>query len=423
MRARSFFCWTAVLAIVQGSAHALTPSEVFEKVAPAVWAVHALDGEQRPFSFGSGVVIGPGRMVTNCHVLAKAKAIQVRRENVKYEAKLEHPDVERDLCILSIPQLTAPAVEIAALSTVRIGNRVYVVGNPERLALTLSEGLISGLRSDDAKLPPIQTSAPISPGSSGGGLFDEQARLVGITTSTFVGRERLAQNLNFAVPAEWIRDVPPRAKEQLARRAERRSPNAALGAAPRVAPTVGATWTYSFREQRYRMDQVFTVRVTAVDGWMIGESIAGEGSGTDIQDSVDAQQLRFAGRLIGGRSIVEFSPYLLTPHGGEPPAEFGQPLNYPGRGAFRMRIESVEREEVSVPAGSFKAVRVEVSGERERNAAGLRNRNRLAVARFRYTTWYAPETGRYVKAHHQQWDPAGALTGDELVQLLEYRAN
>lgn len=170
------------------------------------------------------------------------------------------------------------------------------------------------------------------------------------------------------------------------------------------------------------MDQVFTVRVTGVDGWMISESIAGEGSGTDIQDSVDAQQPRFAGRLIGGRSIVEFSPYLLTPHGGEPPAEFGQPLNYPGRGQFRMRIESVEREAVSVPAGSFMAVRVEVSGERRVGSRG-RSRDRLAVARFRYTAWYAPETGRYVKAHHQQWDPAGALSGDELVQLLEYRGN
>jgi S1-C subfamily serine protease len=67
----------------------------------------------------------------------------------------------------------------------------------------------------------IQTSAPISSGSSGGGLFDDHGRLVGITRSIVVGLD--AQNLNFAVPADWLRELPQRfaaAKEKAAQTAK-----------------------------------------------------------------------------------------------------------------------------------------------------------------------------------------------------------
>src|SRR5690349_10658791 len=139
----------AVTSLFATQAAALDPSEVFAKVAPSVFAVRGLDANERPLTYGSGVVIGPGRLITNCHVLAKAKGIQVRRSNVAYFGKLEHADVERDLCIVSIAEFNAPAVAMVPLASVRIGQRAYAVGNPERLDLTLSEGLISGLRAED----------------------------------------------------------------------------------------------------------------------------------------------------------------------------------------------------------------------------------------------------------------------------------
>src|SRR6185369_6170836 len=132
----------AAAMLVCRQAAALDPSEVFAKVAPSVWAVRGLDANEKPIVYGSGVVIGPGRVVTNCHVLAKAKAIQVRRSNVAYYGKLEHADVERDLCIISIAEFNAPAVAVVPLASVRVGQRAYAIGNPERLDLTLSEGLI-----------------------------------------------------------------------------------------------------------------------------------------------------------------------------------------------------------------------------------------------------------------------------------------
>lgn len=83
-----------------------------------------------------------------------------------------------------------------------MGEKVYAIGAPEGLELTISGGLISGLRDFD-KDRVIQTSAAISPGSSGGGLFDAEARLVGITT--FYLKE--GQTLNFALPADLILEL------------------------------------------------------------------------------------------------------------------------------------------------------------------------------------------------------------------------
>jgi S1-C subfamily serine protease len=78
---------------------------------------------------------------------------------------------------------------------------VVTLGSPSGLDLTLANGLLSGKREEGA-LNYVQTTAPISPGSSGGGLFDGRGNLVGITTLVWAGRERLNQSLNFAIPAQ-----------------------------------------------------------------------------------------------------------------------------------------------------------------------------------------------------------------------------
>src|SRR5450830_1754760 len=90
------------------------------------------------------------------------------------------------------------------LGDVAPGQHVYSLGSPRGLELTFGEGLVSALRPRAGMpLPIIQTTAPISPGSSGGGLFDEFGRVIGITTFFRVE----SQNLNFAMPVELYRYV------------------------------------------------------------------------------------------------------------------------------------------------------------------------------------------------------------------------
>jgi serine protease Do len=191
------------------SAHALTAEQVYAKVSPSVWRVVTYDADNLPLGQGSGVVVGTEAVVTNCHVLAKAKRVAVKREKETLDAKLAMWDVKRDLCQLRVAGLNAPAVWVADSKQITVGQNVFAVGNPKGLELTMSAGLVSSLRRNTAgQLVLIQTSAAISGGSSGGGLFDAQGNLIGLTTIGSISGD--AQNLNFAIPAEWVRELPTR---------------------------------------------------------------------------------------------------------------------------------------------------------------------------------------------------------------------
>ena len=198
-------------------AAALTPAELFARVSPSVWRVQTLDGDGLPLVQGSAVVVASGQLVTNCHVLARARRVQVRRDGQAkvMAAKLVLWDVQRDLCQLEVPGAVAPSVRLGSSAAAAVGQPAYAIGHPKGLDLTLSAGLVSSLRRNSAgQLVLIQTSAAISGGSSGGGLFNEEGELLGLTTIASIAGD--AQNLNFAIPADWIRDLPRRHATALA---------------------------------------------------------------------------------------------------------------------------------------------------------------------------------------------------------------
>lgn len=235
---RSAFSALAVSALLATTlpmvAVASTPEEIFRDASPSVWVVLANGPDGRALASGSGVVVATGRVVTNCHVLRGAASITLRQERKEVEAKLEFPDAGRDLCQLKADGLPSPvaAIQIAPASALRVGQKVYAIGAPRGLEQSLSDGLVSALRRDSAgEIEFIQMTAPISPGSSGGGLFDEQGRLVGITTAGISGS---AQNLNFARPAEWIGEIPARGARALAE--YRRAKTSPQATTPTTAP-------------------------------------------------------------------------------------------------------------------------------------------------------------------------------------------
>ena len=177
---------------------AKTPEQVFQEASRSVVVIHVDDQDGNPVNQGGGVVTGKESVATNCHVVTDGARISVHYDKRVLEATLKHSDLERDLCQIEVPRLNAPQAPLWT-GRLRVGQRVYAIGAPEGLELTISEGLISSLREfDDEQY--IQTSAAISQGSSGGGLFDSEGRLIGIT-SFFLAE---GQNLNFALPAKWI---------------------------------------------------------------------------------------------------------------------------------------------------------------------------------------------------------------------------
>jgi serine protease Do len=179
-------------------AAALSPQWVFEHASPSVAAVYAIDASRKIVGRGSGVFLTKDLLVTNCHVVGRGSTYLVGQAKKRSPARLVAYDADRDLCMLKAEQFAGKAATIANISTLRIGQRVYAIGTPEEFQLTLSEGLISGLRETKSGRY-IQTTAPLSEGSSGGGLFDTRGRLIGITSFVFSP----GQNLGFAAPAEW----------------------------------------------------------------------------------------------------------------------------------------------------------------------------------------------------------------------------
>jgi S1-C subfamily serine protease len=203
-----------LLALACGSASALEPSAIFERVAPSVWVVNTVDAQGRQFTVASAVVIAPGRLITNCHVVDRAKGIKVRKDSVDFDATLEYSDAQRDLCQLIVRNFYAPALTLAPMQTLKVGQRVYAIASPRGQELSISEGIVSSLRNTTDGSPLIQTSTAVTSGSSGGGLFDAEARLVGITTYT----ASEGPTTNYGQPADWIHEVPERAKAALALR-------------------------------------------------------------------------------------------------------------------------------------------------------------------------------------------------------------
>ena len=209
--------------------------EVFAEVARSVVVVLALDSSGETSSQGSGVVVGKNEVATNCHVIEDAAKVVVRQalesdigQSYRMDSAILARDDERDLCLLFVGELSeppaAPIVKMGAAKALSIGEEIFAIGAPKGLDLSLSRGIVSQLRrlGDRQTAPFVQTDAAISPGSSGGGLFNENAELVGITTFKRIGGE----SLNFAIPAEWVGHLQEQGrKELIAQEKVRECPN------------------------------------------------------------------------------------------------------------------------------------------------------------------------------------------------------
>ena len=192
-----------LLAILPVLAHALSSSRVFDKVKNSVVVIKILDPQGEVIGLGSGVLLPSGRVVTNCHVVKMGSSYKVGRGKQLVSVFLYSEDREKDICVLDGKRINGKPAQLGKSVDLKVGDTVYAVGAPMGLELSISEGIVAQLRGGPPPL--IQTTAPISFGSSGGGLFDREGRLVGLTTFQVWG----GQSLNFALPVEWIDEVHP----------------------------------------------------------------------------------------------------------------------------------------------------------------------------------------------------------------------
>ncbi len=149
------------------------------------------------------MAVTPELFLTNCHVIEEAREIYLGNDRKFAEAQLVAADWQSDMCILSARGLDPdPVTAFRRYDSLTVGERVISVGTPSGFHNTLGEGIVSGMRTHEG-LRYVQTTAPVSPGSSGGALFDADGRLIGVTTFVVEG----GGLLNFAITAEEFLSV------------------------------------------------------------------------------------------------------------------------------------------------------------------------------------------------------------------------
>jgi S1-C subfamily serine protease len=168
---------------------------------------------------GSGAVLDQqGHIITNYHVIDGARKIDVTlASNAVYPAELVGGDKEHDIAVLKIE---APAEELFPISlgasdNLRVGQRVYAVGNPFGWDGTMTTGIISSLNRDlpsrvEGRLMQalIQTDAAMNPGNSGGPLLDSNARMIGMCVA-IASRSGQNSGIGFAIPIDRIKSILP----------------------------------------------------------------------------------------------------------------------------------------------------------------------------------------------------------------------
>ncbi|GAP33932.1 hypothetical protein ISF6_1710 [Piscinibacter sakaiensis] len=162
---------------------------------------------QGGYSLGSGVVVAPGRVVTNCHVTRDGVGIEVLRHGQRWPVAAQQADLHHDLCLLQVPGIGADAVaRIGRAAGLQLAQPVHAVGFTGGLGLQASDGSVVALHRVDGA-PVIRSSNWFTSGASGGGLFDAQRRLVGILTF----RLRGGAAHYYAAPVEWVQALLDRA--------------------------------------------------------------------------------------------------------------------------------------------------------------------------------------------------------------------
>ena len=198
----------AVLLSAGAPAFAASPQTVFEQVAGQVRELEVLDAAGQVLAALSAVTIGEAQVVTQCDLVDGAAGLRLRAVASPLVARVAHADVRRNLCLLDVPGLSGPPAVLATVLPAA-GARVLAVGNALGLGVGVSDGVVAAIREIGGERL-IQHTAPVAPGSQGGGLFDDGGRLVGVIRY----RKLAGQNVNFAAPAAWIAEIAERAAAQ-----------------------------------------------------------------------------------------------------------------------------------------------------------------------------------------------------------------
>lgn len=203
-----------------GTTSAASTSEIVKKTADSVVEIATEGVVTGSFAqqyvtkgAGSGVIISAdGYIVTNHHVVENAKTIKVtlRDGQTTYDATLIGSDEDNDVALLKVQAEGLSPATFGDSSSLAVGDYVVAIGNPlGTLGGTVTDGIISALAREvtieNKSMTLLQTNAEISPGNSGGGLFNANGELIGIVNAKDSATE--VEGIAFAIPVNNVIDI------------------------------------------------------------------------------------------------------------------------------------------------------------------------------------------------------------------------
>jgi hypothetical protein len=206
-----FFIFLLKVAVCFGQ----TAKEIYDENLPSTVNIRCSK------SSGSGFFIGANLVATNFHVVDDCANAKIKLPNGQvYDIMgFVAANREADLAIIKVAYSSGKPVKFA-VNDVSVGDRIFVIGNPQSMEFTLSDGLVSAKR-NLKEIKQLQMSAPVSHGSSGGPVFNQNGELTGVSVSSL----KEGQNINFAVHVDHLREListigPLRTLDQITRSQE-----------------------------------------------------------------------------------------------------------------------------------------------------------------------------------------------------------
>jgi S1-C subfamily serine protease len=188
--------------------------EAVTQQVPAVLTIYCYNASGKLVSQGSGFLISEdGVGVTNFHVIREAYRAEAELGDTRlYQVlSIRAFDQKKDIVVLQLGRQMGDRIEwpadlpyltLDSSAAISVGDRVATVSSPEGFANTVTDGLVSAVRTEGNR-DLIQISAPVSPGSSGSPVFDLNGKVVAVTVAQYAE----GQNLNFAIPVEGVSEL------------------------------------------------------------------------------------------------------------------------------------------------------------------------------------------------------------------------
>jgi len=201
--------------------------ELFETISPSVVYITSIELRRSLFSLnvyeipqgtGSGFVWdNKGKIVTNYHVIEDANRVEVTlADHSTWKGTVVGVAPDKDIAVLQIsaPNEKLKPIPLGESNNLKVGQKVYAIGNPFGFDQTMTTGIVSALNREIKSATGrtiegvIQTDAAINPGNSGGPLLDSAGRLIGMNTAIFSPTGASA-GIGFAVPVDIVNRVVP----------------------------------------------------------------------------------------------------------------------------------------------------------------------------------------------------------------------